>query len=870
MHGVSNSPIGAVSLDISAGHGVAMFDSETLPLAVRALFEKNNYDVSGPLKIHGAEVDLIAKAKGDPFAANIYIEVTIKHVDNIKYGNDITKFILLREKDPACQCLIVTSTGFTLAVTERAKESRITTITYDDLLSKFERFEPYIDQALGSNSFADKLRKLASVYEEPNFEDSHGSEYATKFLKTWASDGKLENRWLIVTGEYGTGKTALTEILLFRWIQEYKTNPALPIPFRIELRDFTRQFDARGLLHHFLDSHELGHLPIEYVFSLIKQGKIILLLDGYDEMAQYMHPRERRACLETLAELSADGAKGILTTRPNYFSEAEELQVFEALYSSLEGFASSASEANEIINQERIVDELLKTHYIERFERKLKDLTPAQTKDLVIRHLADDLEGQTIILTLLDKIFRSVDKNDTRALSGKPVIITYLLEVVNELKESKTDINDRSFSEWDIYSLIVEKLMMRDFKRTPKLIPSKRRIFLQELALWLSQKGNPSIDEHSFKNLISKAFKDELKRILPEDRKREIDDLFADLRSSATLTKSDESDGQGWKFSHNSLREFLVCQYLVENILNGRLAQFKVPVSDAMSTFITSLPDEKLLSIRAAIKQSWKRLQPCAGIGNVLSVLWSGLSRLDAQKPFASILPELIGKPTEVHGITLYRISFSNKEVESNYTSLHFYDSTLSDVNMSQATLDDASFNDCLLEEVDLTGATLKNTQFKNCLFYHLNLSNTKFENVTFNNIDLDSSIIVEMRKDAPPQTLSGKLAIGYLHYSGAITDPIEDIYTMAHYPNFAIMDKICDKLTTQTIHQRLGLAQRGASRQDPRFAERLLDTMINNGFLSDVRGKQVRTTPIGRIVFQDICDRKRIHPAMQRFLMEY
>lgn len=847
-----------------------MFDSETLPLAVRALFEKNNYDVIGPCKIHGAEVDLIAKAKGDPFAASIYIEVTIQYVDNTKYGKDLTKFILLREKEPACQCLIVTSNGFTLDVTERAEESRITTLTYDELLSKFERFEPYIDQTLGSNSFADKLRKLASVYEEPNFEDSHGSECATNFLKTWALNDGLENRWLIVTGEYGTGKTALTEILLFRWIQEYKANPALPIPFRIELRDFTRQFDARGLLHHFLDSHELGHLSIEYVFSLIKQGKIILLLDSYDEMAQYMHPRERRACLETLAELSADGAKGILTTRPNYFSEAEELQVFEALYSSLEGFSSSTSEATEIINQERIVDELLKTHYIDRFERKLKDLTPEQTKGLVIRHLKGDIEGQTIVLTLLDKIFRSVDKNDTRALSGKPVIITYLLEVVDELKESQTDIVDSSFSEWDIYSLIINKLMMRDFKRTPKLIPDKRRRFLQELALWLSQKGNPSIDESNFKSLIGKTFKDELKRILPEDRKREIDDLFADLRSSATLTKSDESDGQGWKFSHNSLREFLVCQHLVENILTGRLAQFKVAVSDAMSTFITSLPNKTLLSIRTAIKQNWKRLQHCAGIGNVLSVLWGGLSHLDIKKPFASILPELMGKPTEIRGINLYRISFSNNVVKSSYKSIHFHDSTLSDVNMAHATLDEASFNGCLLEEVNLTDAVLKNTQFNDCLFYHLNLSSIQFEDVTFADIDLDSSIVVKLRKDEPPQIFLGKMAIGYLKYKGAVTDPVEDIYVMAHHPNFAIMDKICDKLTTQTIHQRLGLAQRGASRQDPKFAERLIDAMINNGFLCDVRGKQVRTTPEGRTVFQDIRDRKGIHPTMQKFLMEY
>ncbi len=60
------------------------------------------------------------------------------------------------------------------------------------------------------------------------------------------------------------------------------------------------------------------------------------MLDGYDEMAQFLNARERRACLSALAELAADGARGILTSRPNYFTETEELNVFEALYTTIE------------------------------------------------------------------------------------------------------------------------------------------------------------------------------------------------------------------------------------------------------------------------------------------------------------------------------------------------------------------------------------------------------------------------------------------------------------------------------------------------------------------------------------------------------
>src|SRR5207249_433339 len=88
---------------------------------------------------------------------------------------------------------------------------------------------------------------LNSIYEEPNFQDALGNERATEFLSQWRLAADAQRRWLILVGEYGTGKTALTRVLQHPWNLDYQQQPALPIAFRIELRDFTRQFDARGL-----------------------------------------------------------------------------------------------------------------------------------------------------------------------------------------------------------------------------------------------------------------------------------------------------------------------------------------------------------------------------------------------------------------------------------------------------------------------------------------------------------------------------------------------------------------------------------------------------------------------------------------------
>jgi hypothetical protein len=99
------------------------FTAESFPNAIRALFEMNSYRVEGPFEIHGAEVDLKVHSMTDPFAPPIYIEATIEHVDNDKYGKDVGKFALIREKDPGAQCLLVSATGFSNPVRERAEQS---------------------------------------------------------------------------------------------------------------------------------------------------------------------------------------------------------------------------------------------------------------------------------------------------------------------------------------------------------------------------------------------------------------------------------------------------------------------------------------------------------------------------------------------------------------------------------------------------------------------------------------------------------------------------------------------------------------------------------------------------------------------------
>ena len=831
------------------------FTESTLPRAIQTLFELNHYLVEGPIQVHGAEVDLVARPKADPFGAPIYIEATIEYVNNSKYGRDIGKLAMIAELEPGARKLIVSSQGFSAPVVERAKATRIETLTYGDLFKKFERFEPYITSYLGDTQEAAELRRISDIYEEPEFCDAHGQEQATKFLTGWKNSKSSAGHWLLITGEYGTGKTALTKVLQYRWLREYETKPELALPLRMELREFASQFNARGLLHHFLDQNNLSHVALDFVFTLIRSRRVILILDGYDEMAQYLHARERRACLEALAELSAGGAMGVITSRPNYFTEAEELQMFEALYKSLEfGQYELRSEARELLDKERHVDQLLE-QFIDRHERILKDLTPTQTQSLIERVLSEDQKGREIVLNLLNRIFRSSEEEDEIALSGKPVIVSYLLDVVEGLKDAAEDDDSESITEWKVYKLIIDQLMIRDFKRSPEIAPHRRREFLQRIAFFLSKREHPVISEDDLRDVVAKEFRNEIRRLPKESQATYLEQLFADLRSSATLTRGGQSMQYGWRFSHNTLREYLVAEALVAGLEEDRIVTEAVTVSDAMKIFATSIDSDRRKRLLEHLTHVWQDASVLHRRGQLLALLWDGMVRLypRATNQREICLKSISGEPPQLSEVVLSQMQISSETEASSLENADFSGSSLSDVNFYGANLRAACFANATLESVGFQGASLQSAVFCNSLIVESDFSGSVVKDADFRGIEPDSiSILLEFDKPPVKGLLDGFVALGYLRFHGAKTDELRPIYVLQHHPAFWVVDKILEKLAEQSLRQRRGLVQRGAAHQDVNLAKDFVKHLENTGLLVTPKGRKdlVKVTDRGRKVF--------------------
>lgn len=392
----------------------------------------------------------------------------------------------------------------------------------------------------------------------------------------------LSRNHLSVLGDYGTGKSSFCLQLTYKLAKRYIEDPVSHrIPVFISLRDYATAVSVQQLVTDLLLNKYSINLPNYAVFEkVLESGKLVLILDGFDEMATRVDKRVTLRNFEELCRLVVPNSKTILTCRTHYFK--------------------SHTHALDLLSQSEQT-ELMKS-VIKRPNFEIMELLEF-----------DDSQIQQLLRLRTDKweeYWRHIQRTwNLEDLARRPILLDMIIKTLPELVAAGR--------EADAARLYYEYTQFWIEREDWHSVMTKRgkAVFMEELAnLMYSNEGKEWIGYRDLPRPIKEHFRQQI--VTSED----LDYYDHDTRACSFLNRDREGN---YKFIHRPFMEFFVAKRLVRHLEDGR----SIGIRDTMLPPVIAGFVEKLLSRRDRLwgmieTTRGKRFQQTRYIGgNAVSLL---------------------------------------------------------------------------------------------------------------------------------------------------------------------------------------------------------------------------------------------------------
>lgn len=388
------------------------------------------------------------------------------------------------------------------------------------------------------------------------------------FLNNWLQDD-MQNL-LIVVGEYGTGKTTLMKYLTYHLGQQRigegaATAPIQDIQGRLPVFMPLNKFETE--LPTFVGKvcEEVGIEDINFsrFKELARDGKLLIILDGFDEMTQYINPTKQRSNFGQVRRQLLEGmpnSKVILTTRSEYFkSMAARERIFETARHNNFGYV-----------------------YVQPFENE-------QVRQYLLAHgYGNDY---------WDRVKRVLGEDND--VISRPVLLEIMVKYLPELL-AQCDRDKRALLATDLYKLFIEKELERkvdDLVRRNWLIEGKDRMqILEAVALWMFQNDTLYFNADEIGEEL------DFKSYFKTNNNAQYENYLHEFLTFSFLKPQDVAAGT-FQISHKSFMEYLVAKAFVEALDTEKAAEVwgkgKNPLTEEIQQLIRELApqEDKLLQL---------------------------------------------------------------------------------------------------------------------------------------------------------------------------------------------------------------------------------------------------------------------------------
>ena len=147
------------------------------------------------------------------------------------------------------------------------------------------------------------------------------SEDAFETVSKWMRD--QESRFILILADAGVGKTFLVKQLARQLVE----SKGAPVPVLIDMRDLNRAPSLNELIAQHLGRHHREvECDIDKFRNMMCLGRIVLLFDGFDELAQRVTFESAADHFRCLLEPIGGKAKIVVTGRSQFFESDRQME----------------------------------------------------------------------------------------------------------------------------------------------------------------------------------------------------------------------------------------------------------------------------------------------------------------------------------------------------------------------------------------------------------------------------------------------------------------------------------------------------------------------------------------------------------------
>jgi len=567
--------------------------------------------------------------------------------------------------------------------------------TFDELIDLDADFSGYVDwleAEIKRRKVDTKYVSLACTKEEldpltkqrigvSRYEEEDG--WIDGYIDLWLDDPVKEH--ISILGEFGTGKTWFTFHYAWTALQRYKDaqrrgkmRPRLPVV--ITLRDFAKALNVENVLAGFFFTQHNIRINSDVFDQLNRMGKLLLIFDGFDEMAAKVDRQQMINNFWELAKVVVPGAKVILTCRTEHFPEAQEGRALlnAELQASTKNLTGETPQF-EVLELEKFNDEQIRQVLLHQAE--------AATVDQVM------------------------DNPQLLDLARRPVMTDLILEALPDIEAGKPVDMSR------VYLYAVRRKMERDIKaeRTFTSLADKL-YFLCELSWEMLSNDQMSINYKLFPDRIRRLFGSMVQE------QNDLDHWHYDMMGQTMLIRNANGD---YTPAHRSLLEFFVAYKFAAEL--GALADDFTELASSQSCLDSSaVPVDYTWS--GYFERKLDNSGNCIAIPPLKGFISESLEKLRenfGRSPLTKAVMDLMLGMVEDNEalVRVIELTRGRSEEEVGYVGgnavtlmVKVDEGALVEKNFNSVVIKGADFSNAILQNVNFENAEIKNSSFTKAL----------------------------------------------------------------------------------------------------------------------------------------------------------